>query len=163
MNRPNGQLKFASGLQTVCCQNQNRLKQPLNVAYILTLASLLLSGRQTAWASQTERCRNWTPISPISAPSPLEASADFCIRKNRPWTTYAANIHLYQLKDFDSVWDQRLTLPLKPGFHYTSWRPESRVDGWPVSITRQLGPSTRVVETGLITRGVAVSINFTVL
>ena len=25
----------------------------------------------------------------------------------------------------------------------------ARVDGWPVSITRQLGPSTRVVETGL--------------
>jgi len=50
------------------------------------------------------------------------------------------------------------------GFHYPSWRPEltARVDGWPVSIntgrvdgwwkpvTRQLGPSTRVVETALI-------------
>ena len=31
---------------------------------------------------------------------------------------------------------------LKPGFHYPSWRPEltARVDGWPVSITRQHGP-----------------------
>jgi len=62
---------------------------------------------------------------------------------------------------------------LKPGFYYPSWRPEltARVDGWPVSITRQHGPcwrarvstsrvdvvlmarqlepSTRVVETGL--------------
>ena len=54
---------------------------------------------------------------------------------------------------------------IKPGFHYPSWRPEwtARVDGWPVSITRQHGPcwrarvstsrvdgpSTRVVETGL--------------
>jgi len=63
---------------------------------------------------------------------------------------------------------------LKSGFHYPSWPPElmARVDGWPVSITRQhgpcwrarvstsrvdgpcwitrqLGPSTRVVETGL--------------
>ena len=40
---------------------------------------------------------------------------------------------------------------LKPGFHYQSWRPEltARVDGWPVFITRQHGPSTRVVETGL--------------
>jgi len=30
---------------------------------------------------------------------------------------------------------------LKPGFHYPSWRPEltARVDGWPVSITRQHG------------------------
>ena len=48
---------------------------------------------------------------------------------------------------------------VKPGFHYPSWRPEltSRVDGWQVSITvshafplatRQLVPSTRVVETG---------------
>ena len=28
---------------------------------------------------------------------------------------------------------------IKPGFHYPSWRPEltARVDGWPVSITRQ--------------------------
>ena len=31
---------------------------------------------------------------------------------------------------------------LKPGFHYPSWQPEltARVDGWPVSITRQHGP-----------------------
>ena len=38
---------------------------------------------------------------------------------------------------------------LKPGFHYPSWRPELtvRVDGWPLSITRQHGPSTRLVET----------------
>jgi len=57
------------------------------------------------------------------------------------------------------------SVSLKPGFHYPSWRPEltARVDGWPISITRQhgpcwrvmetvtrqLGPSTRVVETGL--------------
>ena len=36
-------------------------------------------------------------------------------------------------------------LIVKPGFHYPSWRPEltARVDGWPVSITRQHGPSTR--------------------
>ena len=36
---------------------------------------------------------------------------------------------------------------LEPGFHYPSWRPEltARVDGWPVSITRQL---TRVVLMG---------------
>ena len=39
---------------------------------------------------------------------------------------------------------------LKPGFHYPSWRPEltARVDGWPVSITRQYGPCWRVMETG---------------
>jgi len=38
---------------------------------------------------------------------------------------------------------------IKPGFHYRSWRPEltARVDGWPVSITCQHGPSTRLVET----------------
>ena len=53
-------------------------------------------------------------------------------------------------------------LLLKPGFHYPSWRPEltARVDGWPVSITRQHrwrarvstsrvdGPSTRPVNSG---------------
>ena len=34
---------------------------------------------------------------------------------------------------------------LKPGFHYPSWRLEltARVDGWPVSITRQHGPCWR--------------------
>ena len=34
---------------------------------------------------------------------------------------------------------------LKPGFHYPSWWPEltARVDGWPVSITRQHGPCWR--------------------
>jgi len=39
---------------------------------------------------------------------------------------------------------------LKPGFHYPSWRPEltARIDGWPVSITRQLGPLTRAVNSG---------------
>ena len=51
-----------------------------------------------------------------------------------------------------------ITCGLKPGFHYTSWRPEltARVDGWPVSITCQHrpvhnfdGPTTRLVETGL--------------
>ena len=33
-------------------------------------------------------------------------------------------------------------MSLKPGFYYPSWRPEltARVDGWPVSITRQHGP-----------------------
>jgi len=43
------------------------------------------------------------------------------------------------------------TSQLKPGFHYSSWRPEltARVDGWPVSITAINGPSTRVVETWL--------------
>ena len=36
-------------------------------------------------------------------------------------------------------------LCLKPRFHYPSWRPEltARVDGWPVSITRQHGPCWR--------------------
>jgi len=70
-------------------------------------------------------------------------------------------------------WDKPKLYSLKPGFHYTSWRPEltgdqfpwlvntGRVDGRPVStsrvdgswksVTRQLGPSTRVVETGLNT------------
>ena len=39
---------------------------------------------------------------------------------------------------------------LKPGFYYPSWRPELtvRVDGWPVSITRQHGPLTRAVNSG---------------
>ena len=39
---------------------------------------------------------------------------------------------------------QRIYCKIKPGFHYPSWRPEltARVDGWPVSITRQLGPLT---------------------
>jgi len=34
------------------------------------------------------------------------------------------------------------TITIKPGFHYPSWRPEltARVDGWPVSITRQHRP-----------------------
>ena len=34
---------------------------------------------------------------------------------------------------------------VKPGFYYPSWRPEltARVDGWPVSITRQRGPCWR--------------------
>ena len=34
---------------------------------------------------------------------------------------------------------------VKTGFHYPSWRPEltARVDGWPVSITRQHGPCWR--------------------
>ena len=36
---------------------------------------------------------------------------------------------------------------LKPGFHYPSWRRKltARVDGWPVSITRQHGPCWRVM------------------
>ena len=33
----------------------------------------------------------------------------------------------------------------KPGFHYPSWRPE-------LTVTRQRGPLTRVVETGLYSR-----------
>ena len=44
---------------------------------------------------------------------------------------------------------------LKPGFHYPSWRPEltARVDGWPVSITRQHGPCWRArVSTILVNR-----------
>ena len=42
------------------------------------------------------------------------------------------------------------TVGVKPGFHYPSWWPEltARVDGWPVSITRQLGPLTRTVNSG---------------
>ena len=42
------------------------------------------------------------------------------------------------------------SLRFKPGFHYPSWRPEltARVDGWPVSITRQHGPLTRAVNLG---------------
>jgi len=36
----------------------------------------------------------------------------------------------------------KLLSAVKPGFHYPSWQPEltARVDGWPVSITRQHGP-----------------------
>ena len=39
---------------------------------------------------------------------------------------------------------------IKPGLHYPSWRPElrARLDRWPVSITRQLGPLTRAVNSG---------------
>ena len=43
-----------------------------------------------------------------------------------------------------------LNQPVKPGFHYPSWRPEltARVDGWRVSTSRvDGGPSTRLVET----------------
>jgi len=50
-----------------------------------------------------------------------------------------------------------LKVRLKPSFHYLSWRPKlaARIDGWPepVSITRQLGPSTRVVETHALQHG----------
>jgi len=40
--------------------------------------------------------------------------------------------------------------PVKPGFHYPCWRPKltAWVYGWPVYITRQLGPSTQLMETG---------------
>ena len=43
-----------------------------------------------------------------------------------------------------------ILISLKPGFHYPSWRPEltARVDGWPVSITRRLGPLTLAVDSG---------------
>ena len=50
-------------------------------------------------------------------------------------------------------------MPLKPGFHYPSWRPELTGDRFPlvvntgrracVSTSRVEGPSTRLVETGL--------------
>ena len=80
-----------------------------------------------------------------------------------------------------------VVLRVKPGFHYPSWRPEltARVDGWPVSISRQhgpcwrarvstsrvdsvntarqLGPSTRVVETGLYKDWVSVGLEKTVV
>jgi len=51
-------------------------------------------------------------------------------------------------KDSSPKWPI-LCVRVKPGFHYPSWRLEltTRVDGWPVSITRR--PSTRLVETGL--------------
>ena len=47
-------------------------------------------------------------------------------------------------------------LCFKAGFHYPSWRPEltARVDGWPVSITRQhstrqpVNPLTRAINSG---------------
>ena len=44
----------------------------------------------------------------------------------------------------------RARTSLKPCFHYPSWRPElmARVNGWPVSITRQHGPCWREMETG---------------
>ena len=80
-----------------------------------------------------------------------------------------------KLFDKSARWSLALTVLLmkaeynellfKPGFHYPSCQPEltARVDGWPVSITRQRGPCwwarvstsrvdgpwTRVVETGL--------------
>jgi len=41
-----------------------------------------------------------------------------------------------------------LGLWLKPGFHYPSWRPKltARLDGWPVSITRQHGRTFPLAE-----------------
>jgi len=41
-------------------------------------------------------------------------------------------------------------ISLKPGFHYPSWRPEltARVDGWPVSITRQHELTARQLGIG---------------
>ena len=49
-----------------------------------------------------------------------------------------------RIQDFEMTTSQRLQR-VKPGFHYPSWRPEltARVDGWPVSITRQHGPCWR--------------------
>jgi len=66
--------------------------------------------------------------------------------------------HLPVLSQWSQRWvyswwcDRHMTsvTPVKPGFHYPSWRPEltARVDGWPVSIARQCdGPSTRLMET----------------
>jgi len=55
------------------------------------------------------------------------------------------DVKLYLFTDnfYSKLW-------LKLGFHYPSWRPEliARVDGWPVSITRQHGLCWRVMETG---------------
>ena len=73
------------------------------------------------------------------------------------WSAAASTRRLSHTRAHTQHW-----VSLKPGFHYPSWRPEltARVDEWPVSITRQhgrkpvtrqLGPSTRVVETGLNT------------
>ena len=47
--------------------------------------------------------------------------------------------------DFDHCANEPSPTVLKPGFHYPSWRPEltARVDGWPVSITRQHRPCWR--------------------
>jgi len=38
---------------------------------------------------------------------------------------------------------------VKPGFHYPSWRLKltARVDGWPISITRQHGPCRRACDS----------------
>ena len=49
------------------------------------------------------------------------------------------------------VWsDVASSLWLKPGFHYQSWRPElTGVKNAPELTGRELGPWTRVVETGL--------------
>ena len=48
-------------------------------------------------------------------------------------------LHLYLLR---LLFTPTRVAGVKPGFHYPSWRPEltARVDGWPVSITRQHGP-----------------------
>jgi len=80
-------------------------------------------------------------------------------------TTFLSIILFINWQTNKQINQQCICRSLKPGFHYPSWRPEltARVDGWPVSITRQHGqcwrarvstsgvdgPSTRVVETGL--------------
>ena len=70
--------------------------------------------------------------------------------------------HAYDVKFITKIFSKPVTPNLtiyirhtprhqvKPGFHYPSWRPEltTRVDGWPVSITRQHGPLARAVNSG---------------
>jgi len=62
------------------------------------------------------------------------------------------NVRILNLRLVQICCSQHLTLTakVKPGFHYPSWRPEltARVDGRPVTITRQHGPLTRAVNSG---------------
>ena len=62
------------------------------------------------------------------------------------------NPKIYSIGSWPKIYDSvrfGSYLLIKPGFHYPSWRPEltARVDGWPVSISRVDGPSTRLMET----------------
>ena len=75
-----------------------------------------------------------------------------CIRVLLIYSIFLKNVKISIFtKAFDlrsTMWRCRQTVTaeaLKPGFHYPSWRPEltARVDGWPVSITRQHGPCWR--------------------
>ena len=69
------------------------------------------------------------------------------------WTQNSANCMATYQPSYRAkwlVWAPWVPLyRLKPGFHYQRWRPDltARVDGWPVSITRQHGPSTRPVNS----------------